>query len=78
MNTFFNCAKKRGYAGVCVYSRLEPKMVESFLVDEEGDEDTGVKRFNSEGRFLKLSFPKFTLINVYMPQVGINLIWVIS
>ena len=32
----------------------------------------GHPKFDSEGRFLRLDFPKFTLINVYMPHGGRN------
>ncbi len=57
----FNQAQKKGYSGVAVYTKEKPKKVEYVL---------GLKRFDSEGRILKLTFPKFTLINLYLPHGG--------
>ena len=51
---FFNCAQKPGYSGVAVLTKEEPKLVE---------DKVGLARFDQEGRFLKLTFPQFTLIN---------------
>ena len=50
---------KKGYSGVAVYTREDPVRVEKSL---------GVKRFDAEGRFLRLDFPDFTLMNVYFPN----------
>jgi exodeoxyribonuclease-3 len=58
---FFNPAVKRGYSGVMVYSREKPKRVEKSL---------GHERFDSEGRILELTYPGFTLINLYLPHGG--------
>lgn len=58
---FFNPAEKKGYAGVAAYSRLKPLKIENKI---------GIDRFDNEGRFLKLVFPNFTLINIYMPHGG--------
>ena len=58
---FFNPAQKKGYAGVAAYSRLKPLKIENKI---------GMDRFDNEGRFLKLIFPNFTLINIYMPHGG--------
>lgn len=58
---FFNSAKKKGYAGVGVYTRVKPMKVEHVI---------GIDRFDNEGRSLKLTFDEFTLYNFYMPQGG--------
>jgi len=58
---YINQAQKKGYSGVAVYSKKKPKKVEYIL---------GLKRFDTEGRILKLYFPKFTLINLYLPHGG--------
>lgn len=58
---FFNPAQKKGYAGVAAYSKLKPIRTENKI---------GIDRFDNEGRFLKLVFPNFTLINIYMPHGG--------
>jgi exodeoxyribonuclease-3 len=60
-HAFFNSARKKGYAGVAAYSRIKPLKTEDRI---------GIDRFDGEGRFLKLFFPHFSLINVYMPHGG--------
>ncbi len=57
--SYFNPAKKRGYAGTGVYTKVEPLFVETKL---------GMERFDEEGRVLKLSFQDFTLYNFYTPN----------
>lgn len=58
-NAFFNSAEKKGYSGVCVYSRSKPVRVEKSF---------GAKKFDPEGRVLVLEYPKFVLCNVYFPN----------
>jgi len=58
---FTNSAQKKGYAGVAVFSKIKPLAVETKL---------GLKRFDDEGRFLRLKFPDFDLINLYLPHGG--------
>jgi exodeoxyribonuclease-3 len=58
---FFNCAQKPGYSGVAVLTKKKPERVE---------DKAGFTRFDREGRFLKLVFPKFILINFYFPHGG--------
>ncbi len=60
-HAFFNFAVKRGYSGVAVYTKTKPLSVERKL---------GFKRFDQEGRMLKLDFPAFSLINLYLPHGG--------
>jgi len=60
-SVYFNFASKKGYAGVAVYTKTKPVKVSKRL---------GLKRFDQEGRFLKLEYPKFTLINLYLPHGG--------
>lgn len=59
--TYFNSALKKGYSGVAVYTKEKPSRVETTL---------GMKRFDREGRILKLKYPDFTLINLYLPHGG--------
>ena len=59
--SYFNPAKKKGYAGTAVYSRQKPL---------SGEEKAGFKEFDDEGRFLKLDYPQFSLINLYLPHGG--------
>lgn len=58
---YFNPAIKKGYSGVAVYSKIKPRKVEYKL---------GLKRFDSEGRILKVEYSDFILINLYLPHGG--------
>ena len=58
-HSYWNPAEKKGYAGVCVYSRLEPLSVQKGLGSEAHD---------GEGRVLILEFDDFFLVNVYFPN----------
>ena len=59
--SYFNSAIKKGYSGVAVYTKIKPILVEDKL---------GVKRFDDEGRLLKLIFKDFILFNFYIPHGG--------
>jgi exodeoxyribonuclease-3 len=56
--SFWACAKKRGYSGVAVYTRVKPEDV-LFL---------GKPEFDDEGRALRVEFKDFTLIAAYFPN----------
>jgi exodeoxyribonuclease-3 len=55
----FHCAEKKGYAGVALYSRAEPRSVVKGF---------GVKEFDAEGRFLEANFGKLSVISLYLPS----------
>ena len=56
---FFSHARKKGYAGVALYSRTQPdRIVEGF----------GVKEFDEEGRCLEARFGELSVISVYLPS----------
>ncbi|MGB6065559.1 MAG: exodeoxyribonuclease III [Desulfomonilaceae bacterium] len=57
--SYWNSAQKPGYSGVAVYTKEEPLLVET---------EMGMKRFDDEGRFIRLDFDKFTLFNIYFPN----------
>ncbi len=58
--SFWNAAHvKKGYSGVAVYVKQEPKKVETGLGD---------KRFDTEGRTLIAYFDSFALANIYFPN----------
>ena len=57
--SYWHSAKKRGYSGVAVYSKIEPKSVLYGLGEQE---------FDCEGRAIVLEFKKFFLINAYFPN----------
>ena len=50
---------KKGYSGVAVYERAEPKHVQDGF---------GIEKFDSEGRVLELDFGSFVFFNVYFPN----------
>lgn len=54
---------KKGYSGVGVYTKVAAVRVETSM---------GEKRFDEEGRFLRLDFPQFVLLNVYFPNGKMN------
>ncbi len=57
--SYFTHAEKKGYSGVAIYSRIEPKQV---------TEGLGIERFDREGRVLKADFGDFILFNIYFPN----------
>lgn len=58
---FVNSSQTPGRSGVAVYTKTVPEKIETKI---------GFERFDSEGRLLKLTFPQFTLINLYLPHGG--------
>lgn len=53
-------AKKKGYSGTLVYSKIEPNNVVYGIGEEE---------FDMEGRTITLEYEKFYLVNIYVPNV---------
>ena len=63
---FHSCwssAERKGYSGVAVYSRVEPRAWTRGL---------GVPRFDAEGRLIEADFGAFVLFNVYYPNGGMG------
>lgn len=52
---------KKGYSGVAIYSKEEPREVFYGM---------GIKKFDEEGRLVGVKYKDFTLINVYFPNGG--------
>ncbi len=57
-------AKRKGYSGTLIYSKLKPINITYGGIDEEYDD---------EGRTITLEYDKFYLVNVYVPNVKRNL-----
>jgi exodeoxyribonuclease-3 len=55
----FSSAEKKGYSGVVTYTKLKPLSVQQGI---------GIKKFDSEGRFIITEFDEFTLFNIYFPN----------
>jgi exodeoxyribonuclease-3 len=56
---FWNCAERKGYSGVAVFSREKPIGMSNSM---------GIPKFDAEGRLQRLDFDTFTLFNVYFPN----------
>ena len=56
---FWNCAVKKGYSGVGILSKKKPDHVLNGM---------GIKKFDDEGRIIRLDFGDLTLINSYFPS----------
>jgi exodeoxyribonuclease-3 len=50
---------KKGYSGVCTYTRIKPKRVSYGIGDQ---------KFDNEGRIVEMDFDDFILFNVYFPN----------
>ncbi len=60
---FSSSEVKKGYSGVAVYTKEQPKKVEYGI---------GIEKFDKEGRILVLYFKDFVLLNVYFPNGGMG------
>jgi exodeoxyribonuclease-3 len=58
---YFNPAQKKGYSGTAIYTKIKPEKISTKM---------GFKQFDEEGRFLRLDFRNFILINLYVPNGG--------
>jgi exodeoxyribonuclease-3 len=56
---YFSSAEKKGYSGVCIYSKIKPDKVETGF---------GINEFDSEGRILIAHYTNFVLFNIYFPN----------
>jgi exodeoxyribonuclease-3 len=57
--SYFSSAEKKGYSGVVTYTNQKPISVQQGI---------GIKKFDSEGRFIITEFNEFTLFNIYFPN----------
>ncbi len=57
--SFWYPAKKKGYSGVAILSKEEPTHVEY---------GCGIKDYDDEGRVIRIDYPSFSVMNVYMPS----------
>ena len=60
-NFYSSSAVRKGYSGVCVWSKLVPQSVTAGIENE---------KFDNEGRILRLDFKDFVLFNIYFPNGG--------
>ncbi|CAK9802317.1 Recombination repair protein 1 [Anthophora quadrimaculata] len=62
---YFLDSTKPGYCGVALYSKEKPISIQYGLDNSE---------FDNEGRLITAEYPKFYLINVYVPNAGQKLV----
>lgn len=58
-HSYWSSARRKGYSGVAVYSRIKPLSVTDGI---------GVERFDHEGRILVCDYGDFVLLNIYFPN----------
>ncbi|HEY6436253.1 MAG TPA: exodeoxyribonuclease III [Ignavibacteriaceae bacterium] len=58
-DSYFSSAEKKGYSGVATYTKMNPVSVQNGL---------GIKKFDSEGRFIITEFEEFIHFNIYFPN----------
>jgi exodeoxyribonuclease-3 len=58
-HNYFVSAERNGYSGVGTFSKKKPLSIESGL---------GIEKFDREGRFLRVDYEDFVLMNIYFPN----------
>ncbi len=61
---YYFCAKRKGYSGTAIFSRLNPLSVKYGIDIEE---------FDNEGRVITVEYKNFYVVNVYVPNSQNNL-----
>jgi len=61
--SYFTPGIRKGFDGVALYSKIEPKKVEYGM---------GIKKFDQEGRMIVAYYEDFVLLNVYFPNGGMG------
>ncbi len=71
------CSTKKGYSGVALYSRVEPRNVSRGYGSREFDPEGrfrnvsrgyGSREFDPEGRFLRADFAGLSVVSAYLPS----------
>jgi len=60
-NSYWFSAKRKGYSGVCIYTRILPINVAYGF---------GIEKFDIEGRVIFAEYDEFLLVNSYFPNGG--------
>jgi exodeoxyribonuclease-3 len=58
-HSYFSSAEKKGYSGVGILTKVEPKEIKKGF---------GIERFDREGRILIADYERFILFNIYFPN----------
>ncbi|NLJ40505.1 MAG: exodeoxyribonuclease III [Clostridiales bacterium] len=62
-HSYWNHPERKGYSGVALYTKVEPKSVEYGI---------GVDVFDDEGRIIVAEYDDFILLNIYFPNGQMN------
>ena len=57
--SYIHSAEKKGYSGVCIFSKREPDFLKAGM---------GIERFDAEGRVLRADYGDITIVCVYVPS----------
>lgn len=60
-HSYWAVAEKKGYSGVALYSKIEPKRVQIGL---------DIERFDAEGRTIIAEYDDFIFVNTYVPSAS--------
>lgn len=60
-HSYWHSAQKKGYSGVGIASKTQPKHIEL---------GCGIERYDNEGRVLRADFEDFSVISVYVPSAS--------
>ena len=58
-HSYIHSAEKKGYSGVCIFSKQVPDRVEAGM---------GIEKYDREGRVLRADFGDITVVCVYIPS----------
>ncbi|MCQ2342726.1 MAG: exodeoxyribonuclease III [Paludibacteraceae bacterium] len=58
-HSYIHSAEKKGYSGVCIFSKREPDYVQAGM---------GIDRYDSEGRVLRVDIGSISVVDVYVPS----------
>lgn len=58
---FYNSSTKKGYSGVTIFTRYQPKSVKYGI---------GIEKHDEEGRVITMEFENFYLVATYIPNAG--------
>ena len=57
--SYFSFAQKKGYSGVGIYTKTQPKKI---------IREVGLPLFDSEGRYLELMYDNLSVVSIYLPS----------
>jgi exodeoxyribonuclease-3 len=60
---YFHSAEKKGYSGVAIFSKEEPRNVE---------EGCGLEKYDREGRLIRADYDGFSVLNTYFPSGSVG------